>query len=328
VRYGAFRLALILVLATLPISLKAQPADKVARIGYLSFHSPEAFNIEAFRRSLRDLGWVEGRSLIIDYRSAEGKVDRLSRLASELVGLKVQVIVAAATVPALAAKQATQTIPIVFTHVSDPVGSGLVPGLARPGANVTGFTHLNVGLIPKRMEFLRQTVPNITRVVALWQAGGLGQLTEKEMLKETEDAARALGLQVQFLPVRRIQDLETAFATLDRERIHSLIVLPSPIFRNEPQLVADLAAKYQLPAVYFDREFAVAGGLMAYGADMNDIVRGAASYVDKILKGAKPGDLPVAQATRFEFVINLKTAKSLGLTIPASVHLQADQLIQ
>jgi putative ABC transport system substrate-binding protein len=319
---------LISVFGIWPLPLEAQQSDKVARIGYLSFHSPEAFNIEAFRQSLRELGWAEGKNLIIDYRSAEGRSDRLPRLASELVGLKVQVIVAAATVPALAAKQATQTIPVVFTHVSDPVGSGLVSGLARPGANVTGFTHLNVGLIPKRMEFLKQAVPNVRQLVALWQPGGLGQLTEKEMLKETEDAARALGLQVQFLPVRRLQDLETAFTTLDRERTHSLIVLPSPIFRNEPQLVTDLAAKYRIPAVYFDREFASAGGLMAYGADMADIVRGAAGYVDKILKGAKPGDLPVARATRFEFIINLKTAKSLGLAIPPSVYLQADQLIQ
>lgn len=323
-----FGLALISVFGILPLSLEAQQADKLARIGYLSFHSPEAFNIEAFRQSLRDLGWVEGRNLIIDYRSAEGKSDRLPRLASELVGLKVQVIVAAATVPALAAKQATQTIPIVFTHVSDPVGSGLVSGLARPGANVTGFTHLNVGLIPKRLEFLKQAVPNLTRVVALWQPGGLGQFTEKEMLKETEDAARTLGLQVQFLPVRRLQDLEKAFTTLDGQRTHSLIVLPSPIFRNEPQLVVDLAAKYQMPAVYFDREFAVAGGLIAYGADMADIVRGAAGYVDRILKGARPGDLPVARATRFELLINLKTAQSLGLTIPPAVSIQADQLIQ
>lgn len=325
---AALRLALALVIAALSLSLAAQPAEKVARIGYLSLHSAEVFNIEAFRQSLREHGWAEGRNLIIDYRSAEGKAERLSRLASELAGLKVQVIVAAATVPALAAKRATQTIPIVFTHVSDPVGSGLVPGLARPGANITGFTHLNAGLTPKRMEFLKQTVPGISRVAAIWHPGGLGELTEKEMLKETEDAARALGWQVQFLPVQRLEDMEMVLATLERGRVQSLIVLPSPIFRNDPQVVADAAAKHRLPAVYFDREFALAGGLMAYGAEMNDIARGAAGYVDKILKGAKPGDLPVARATRFEFVINLRTAKSLGLTIPASVYLQADQVIQ
>jgi putative ABC transport system substrate-binding protein len=322
VRFTVAALALVVGIFALP--LKAQPADKVARIGYLTPHSPDMFRVQAFRQGLRDLGWVEGRNLIIDYRSADGKFDRLSNLAGELVALNVQVIVAAATVPALAAKRASQSIPIVFTHVSDPVGTGLVSSFARPGGNVTGFTHLNAGLGPKRLELLKQVVPNLSRVVALWHPGGLGERTDKLMVKETEDAARALGLQLQFVPVHGLHEIEAAFSSVGSP----VILLPSPIFRNEPRLLAELAAKHRVPAVYFDREFAEVGGLMAYGADMGDVVRGAAGYVDRILKGARPGDLPVAQATRFELLINLKTAKRLGLTIPPAVSIQADQLIQ
>jgi len=313
----------MLAVATVPLSPKAQPADKVARIGYLTSHSPDTFRVDVLRQGLRDLGWLEGRNLIIDYRSADGKVDRIPSLAAELVALNVHVTVAAATVPALAAKRASQTIPVVFTHVSDPVGTGLVGSLARPGGNVTGFSHFNVGLGPKRLELLKQVVPNASRVVALWHPGGLGAHMDKLMVKETEDAARALGLQIQFVSVRGLHDLDAAFSSAGSP----VILLPSPIFRNEPRLLAELAAKHRLPVVYFDREFAEVGGLMAYGADMADVVRGAAGYVDKILRGARPGDLPVVQATRFELLINLKTARSLGLTIPPAVSIQADQLI-
>jgi putative tryptophan/tyrosine transport system substrate-binding protein len=279
--------------------------------------------VQVFRRGLRDLGWIEGRNLSIDYRSADGKIDRLPDLAAELVALNVQVIVAAATVPALAAKRASQTIPVVFTHVSDPVGTGLVASLARPGGNVTGFTHLNVGLGPKRLELLKQVVPNVSRVAALWNPGGLGERTDKLMVKEAADAAGALGLQVHFVPVRGLHELEAAFSSVRGP----VIVLPSPIFRNEPRLLAELAAKHRVPTVYFDREFAEVGGLIAYGADMAEVVRGAAGYVDRILKGARPGDLPVVQATRFELLINMSAARSLGLTIPPALAFQADQLI-
>jgi putative tryptophan/tyrosine transport system substrate-binding protein len=238
------------------------------------------------------------------------------------------VIVAVATVPALAARRATQTIPIVFTHVSDPVGSGLVASLGRPGGNITGFTHFNAGLGPKRLELLKQIVPAARQVAALWHPGGLGEHTEKEMINETEGAARALGVPVQILPVRGVHELDATFATLRAENAKPVIVLPSPIFRNEPRLLVDLAAKYRVPAIYFDREFAELGGLMAYGADMADVVRGAAGYVDRILKGAKPGDLPVMRATRFELFINLKTAQSLGLSVPQSLSIQADKVIR
>jgi putative ABC transport system substrate-binding protein len=321
---GALRLVFVLVLAALATSLHAQPAEKVARIGYLTSHSPDTFRVSVFRQGLRELGWVEGRNLIIDYRSADGKADRIPTLAADLVALNVHVIVAAATVPALAAKRASQTIPVVFTHVSDPVGTGLVSSFARPGGNVTGFSHLNVGLGPKRLELLKQVVPNASHVAAVWHPGGLGARMDKLMVKETEDAARALGLQVQFVSVRGLHELDAALAGV----AGPVILLPSPIFRNEPRLLTELAAKHRVPAVYFDREFAEAGGLIAYGADMADVVRGAAGYVDRILRGTKPGDLPVVQATRFELVINLKTAESLGLAVPPAVLVQADQLIR
>lgn len=317
-------LAACLAMPALPA--QAQPAEKVARIGYLAPHSPQTWQVDVLRQGLRDLGWAEGRNLIIDYRSAEGRFDRLPALAAELAALKVQVIVAVATVPALAAKRASDTIPIVFTHVSDPVGSGIVSSLARPGANVTGFTHFNaVGLGPKRLELLRQVKPGADSFAALWHPGGLGDRTEKDMLKETADAARALGLPLQFVPVRGLHELEAAFASLGAR---PLVVLPSPIFRNDPKLLADLAAKYRLPAVFFDREFAEAGGLIAYGADMAAVVRGAAGYVDRILRGARPSELPVVQATRFELLINLKAANELGLAIPQALFIQADEVIR
>ena len=307
---------------------EAQQAGKLPSIGYLSSHSPETFRIEAFRQALNELGLVEGRNLIIEYRSAGGRFDRLPELAAELVRLKVDVIVAVPTVSAVAAKRASQRIPIVFTHVSDPVASGLVPALARPGGNVTGFTHVNVGLSPKRLEFLKETIPSVARVVALWHPGGLGERTENILLKETEAAAKTLGIHLQFLEVRASGDFDRALGTVTKGGAGALMVLPGPLLLTEHQRVVDLVARTRLPAVYFAREFAGAGGLMSYGADMVPILRGAASYVDKILKGAKPADLPVEQGSKFELVVNLKTAKALGLTIPQSILLRADQIIE
>jgi putative tryptophan/tyrosine transport system substrate-binding protein len=323
-----FLLASVAGALAVPLAAAAQQAGTLARIGYLSSHSPETFRIEAFRQGLRELGLIEGRNLTIAYRSADGKFDRLRELAAELVRLKVDVIVAVPTVSAVAAKRATQTIPIVFTHVSDPVGSGLVPGLARPAGNVTGFTHVNVGLTPKRLEFLKEAIPNVSRVVALWHPGGLGERTEEILLKETETGARAFGMQLQFLEVRGPDDFDRAFGTMTREGARALVVLPGPLLLSEHRRVVDLVAKTRLPAVYFAREFTEAGGLMSYGADMAQILRGAASYVDRILKGAKPADLPVEQGARFELVINLRTAKALGLTIPPSLLVRADQVIE
>jgi putative tryptophan/tyrosine transport system substrate-binding protein len=321
-------LLLVLVLLAPPLAVEAQQGGKVARIGYLNSHSPERFRVELLRRALHESGWIEGGNLAIEYRSADGKFDRLPELAAELVGLKVDVIVAVNTVSALAAKRATRTIPVVFTHVSDPVGSGLVPSLARPGGNVTGFTHINAALSPKRLEILKQTVPKVTQMAALWHPAGLGERTGTTMARETGEAARELGVRLDFLETRGPDDVDRALAALTRERAGGLIVLPSPIFLNEPRRIVDLVARTGVPAVYFAREFAEAGGLMAYGTDMADIIRGAARYVDKILKGAPPADLPVEQGSKFEFVINLKTAKALGLTIPPSVLLRADEVIR
>src|SRR6266487_1446025 len=269
-----------------------------------------------------------GRIWRIGYRSAERKVERLPALAAELVALKVDVIVAPTTPAALAAKQATRTLPIVFAAAADPVGSGLVATLARPGGNVTGLTNLSAELGGKRLELLKQVVPGVSRVAILYQPGAFVERTEKDMLKGAEVAARALGVRPQFLEARGPADIDRAFLDMTRARAGALTVFPSSMFFSERKRLVDLAAKSRLPAVYGLREFVAAGGFMAYGPNAEDLFRRAATYVDKILKGAKPGDLPVEQPTKFELVINLKTAKALGLTIPPALLQQADQVIE
>ena len=308
---------------------KAQQAAKIARIGYLAANLAASPHLpEAFRQGLRDLGYVEGRNVVIEYRDAEGKPERLPALAAELVALKVDVIVAAGTPPALAAKQATRTLPIVFATAADPVGSGLVTSLARPGGNVTGLSILAPELVGKRLELLKQAVPGVSRVAVLWQPGDFGERTEKDMLKGADVAARALGVRLQFVEARGPADFDRAFSDMTRARAGALTVLTSNMFLIERRRLVDLAAKNRLPAVYGGREFVDAGGLMSYGPNLADLFRRAATYVDKILKGAKPGDLPVEQPTKFELVINLKTAKALGLTIPPSLLLRADEVIE
>jgi putative ABC transport system substrate-binding protein len=318
------------VLLAAPFAAEAQQAAKIARIGWLatinlaaSPHLPEAF-----RQGLRDLGYVEGRNVVIEYRSAEGKLEGLPTLAAELVALKVDVILAPTILAAVAAKQTTWTLPIVFDAATDPVGSGLVTSLARPGGNVTGLSILAPELVGKCLELLKQADPGVSRVAVLWQPGGLGERTEKDQLKEAEVAARALGVRLQFVEARGPADFDRAFSDMTRARAGALTVLLSPMLFNERRRLADLAAKNRLPAVYQLREFVDAGGLMAYGANVVDLYRRAATYVDKILKGAKPADLPVEQPSKFELVINLKTAKALGLTIPQSVLGRADEVIQ
>jgi putative ABC transport system substrate-binding protein len=311
-----------------PLAAKAQPAAKVARIGYLA-GSLAAFPQlrEAFIQGLRDLGYVEGRNLVIEYRSPEGKPERLPALAAELVALKVDVIVAAGTPQPLAAKQATRTIPIVFAGASDPVASGLVTSLARPGGNVTGLSLLLPELVGKTLEQLKQAIPGVNRVAVLWQPG-LGERTEKDLLKGAEAAGRALGVRLQFVEARGPADFDRAFSDMTKARADALTVLGSNMFLIERRRLVALAAKNRLPAVYPLREWVDVGGLMAYGANLADLFRRAATYVDKILKGAKPADLPVEQPTKFELVINLKTAKALGLTIPPSLLQRADEVIQ
>jgi putative tryptophan/tyrosine transport system substrate-binding protein len=316
------------LLAT-PLAAEAQQAAKVPRIGYLETNRAASPHLsEAFRQGLRDLGYVEGRNVVIESRDAEGKFERFPALAAELVALKVDVIVVAGTPGTLAAKQATRTLPIVFAAASDPVGSGLVTSLARPGGNITGLSLLTPELVGKRLEQLTQAVPGVSRVVVLWQPSGHGEGTDKDMLKGADAAARALGVRLQVVEARGPADFDRAFSDMTRARAGALTVLPSSMFNSERSRLVDLAAKNRLPAVYPWREFVDAGGLMAYGPNLADLYRRAATYVDKILKGAKPGDLPVEQPTKFELVINLKTAKALGLTIPQSLLQRADEVIQ
>ena len=329
---GPIRLTFIiaLVLGGLfgAVAVEAQEAAKVARIGYLVASHDAPRLREAFRQGLRDLGYVEGRNLVIEIRSAEGKHERYPALAAELVALKVDVIVASGGTPsALAAKQATGTLPIVFINVGDPVTSGLVTSLARPGGNVTGLSVVAPELISKRLELLTQAVPGVSRIAVLWQPGALEERTEKDRLQRAEVAGRTLGIRLQFVEARGPKDLDRAFSDMTRARAGALTDLEGSVFWSERKRIVDLAAKNRLPAVYALREFVDVGGLMSYGPDFADLFRRAATYVDKILKGAKPADLPVEQPTKFELVINLKAAKALGLTIPQSVLARADQVV-
>jgi putative ABC transport system substrate-binding protein len=312
------------------LAAETQQAARVARIGFLSLNmTPNRHLHEAFRQGLRDLGYVDGRNVVIEIRDADGKPERLPALAAELVALKIDVLVTGGgTPPALAAKQATKTIPIVFASAPDPVTDGLVTSLARPGGNVTGSSNLNPELVGKCLEQLTQAVPTVSRVAVLWQPGFMDERTDKDMLKAVDVAARALGVRLQVVEARGPTDIDSAFSKMTRARAGALTVLPSAMLFTERRRLVDLAAKNRLPAVYVQREFVDAGGLMAYGPRLADLFRRAATYVDKILKGAKPGDLPVEQPTKFDLAINLKTAKALGLTIPPSLLSRADEVIQ
>ena len=312
-----------------PFAAEAQQAAQIARIGWLGINRAASPHLsEAFRQGLRDLGYVEGRNVMIEYRDAEGKLERLPVLAAELVALKVDVIVAGPTPATLAAKQATRTIPIVFASGGDPVTDGLVTSLARPGGNVTGLSGLSPELAGKWLEQLKLAVPEVSRVAALWQPGGVGERTEKDMRKGAEVAARALGVRLHFVEARGPEDFDRAFSEMTRARAGALTVLASPMLFSERRRLVDLAAKNRLPAVYPLREYVDAGGLMSYGANAADLDRRVATYVNRILKGTKPGDLPIEQPTKFELIINLRTAKVLGLTLPPSLLQRADQVIE
>jgi len=313
-----------------PLVAEAQPAGKIARIGYLATNlrgSPQASH-EAFVEELRGLGYVEGRNVVIEYRDAEGKDERLAALAAELVALNVDVIVAAAgTLAALAAREATRILPIVFIAVGAPVTSGLVTGLARPGGNATGLSAVSPDLASKWLELLKQAVPGVSRVAFLRQPGALGD-ADKDVLKQAEVAARALGVRFQLVEARGTADFDGVFSELTNARAGGLVVLSTPMFSSERTRLVDLAARHRLPTMFPFRSYVDAGGLMSYGPNVADLFRRAATFVDKILKGAKPVDLPVEQPTKFELVINLKTAKALGLTIPQSLLQRADQVIE
>jgi putative ABC transport system substrate-binding protein len=320
----------VLVVAALIFPLvsvaEAQQAGKAPRIGYLldGSSSSAADRVDTFRDGLRELGYVEGKNIVIDYRYAEGRFDRFPELAAELVRLKVYVIVAVSTVAARAAKNATRTIPIVALS-GDPVETGLVASVARPGGNVTGLASLAPELSTKRLELLKEIVSKVSLVAVLWNPNGPAPVLA---FKETQLAAKRLGLLLQSLEARSPDDFESAFGGAIRERASALLVISDPLTNTHQRRIAELAAKNRLPAIYPIREFVQAGGLMAYAPDRLEQYRRVAYYVDKILKGAKPADLPVEQPTKFEFVINLKAAKQIGLTIPPNVLARADKVIR
>jgi putative ABC transport system substrate-binding protein len=277
---------------------------------------------EAFREGLRELGYVEGKNIIIEYRYGEGRMERLPGLAADLVRLKVDIIVTGGRPSTRAAKQATSTIPIVMAAAGNPVGNRFVASLARPGGNITGLTTMRGDLTGKRLELLKETASKISRVAVLWGPPAASNF------KIAEGAARLLGLELQSLEVRGPEDLEGAFRAATKERAQALVALRNPAIFNERKRIAELAIKNRLPAIYDDREFVEAGGLMSYGTNQADLYRRAATYVDRILRGAKPADLPVEQPTKFELIVNLKTAKQIGLTIPQSVLYRADKVIK
>ena len=320
-------LAFDALLFALCFTAEAQQATKVARIGYLSGAASDGQSArrEPFRQGLRELGYLEGKNIVIEYRWAEGKLDRLPALAAELVRLKVDIIVTAGASATRPVKEATSTIPIVMTGDGDPVGSGFVASLARPGGNITGLSTLAPELSGKRLELLKEIVPSFSRVAVF---GTSTQPGNAQALKEIELAAEAFGVKVQYLDVLSPKDIETAFRAASKGRADAILLVGSGILNSQRKQIAALAVKSRLPGIYGGRQDVEAGGLMTYGVNGNDLDRRAATYVDKILKGAKPADLPVEQPRKFELIINLKTAKQIGLTIPPNVLVRADRVIK
>ena len=308
-------------------SFAQQQPTKVPQIGYLSSDSPStiAARIEAFHQGLRELGYVEGKNIFVEWRFADGKADRLPALAAELVRLKVDLVVTTGPAATRAAKEATITIPIVMAQDSDPVGNGLVASLARPGRNITGLSSLAAEISGKRLELLKEIVPRLSRVVVLGSSITPGNA---HALRETELAAKAFGVQLQYVDVLVSKDIAPAFRAAAKGRADALLVLTSLVLISQRPQLADLAVKSRLPAIYDRGEFVEDGGLLCYGTNFTDLSRRAATYVDRILKGAKPADLPVEQPTKFELVVNLKTANALGLTIPNSILVQATKVIE
>jgi len=310
-----------------PLAVDAQQSGKVPRIGFLgnSTATLEANLVGPFREGLRDLGYNEGRNVLIEYRWAEGKYERFPALIAELIALKVDVIVTAGTPATLAVKKATTSVPLVMVAVGDPVGTGIVASLARPGGNITGLSSIAPELEGKRLELLRGVIPKLSHIAVLWNPANAYQVSSE---KEVRAAAQVLQMKVQSLGVRTPEELDGALAAIVRERPGALLVLADRLFLHNRQRIMEFAARHRLPGVYAYRELVEAGGLMSFGPSYAGMHRQAATYVDKILKGAKPADLPVEQPTTFELVINLKTAKALGVKIPQSVLIRADEVIQ
>jgi ABC-type uncharacterized transport system substrate-binding protein len=317
------------VAASLAVSFpaRAQQTKKISRIGFLGPFSPSAVSarMEAFRQGLRERGYVEGKTIVIEYRWAEGKLDRLPALAAELVRLKVEVILTGAALATRAAKEATLTIPIVMATDADPVGNRFVSSLARPGGNITGLSALYPEISGKRLELLKEIVPKLSRVAVL---GNSTSRSHAQALNATELAAKTLGVQIQYLDVRDPKDIETVFQEASKGRADGVLVLSSTVFNSQRKQVVELAVKSRLPAIYYAPEWVEDGGLTYYGTNIAELWRRAATYVDKILKGTKPPDLPVEQPTKFELVINLKAAKQIGLTIPPNVLARVDRVIK
>jgi putative ABC transport system substrate-binding protein len=321
------RRAFCSMLLALPLSARAQQAKKIPRLGLLSPFSPSDTELwhQAFRQGLRDLGWIEGKNISIEYRYADGKSDRLADLAADLVRLQVDIIVTAVTPDALAAKNATKTIPIVMAASGDPVASGLVESLAQPGGNITGLSQMNPDLAGKRLELLKEIVPKLSRVAVLWNPQDqMSALSWNEL----QPPARFLKIRLQSFEVRRSSDFDKAFEDTVRERVGALVIMPAPVFIVNLKRIADFAIKSRLPSIMHVAEFVDSGGLVSYGADRSDMFRRAATYVDKILKGRTPADLPVEQPMKFEFVLNLKTAKQIRVTIPQWTLMKADRVIR
>ena len=314
-------LALSVVLA--PLTDEAQPVGKGYRIGFLSAGPPPGEFVEAFQQGLGARGYIDGRNVVIEYRSTDGSFDELSRLAAELVRLNVDVILASGAPAAFAARSATTKVPIVFVRVYDPVEIGLVTSVARPGGNVTGLSQISADLGGKRLELLKELVPKLKRVAILWHPANLTNLVQK---KSVEVAARTVGVDTKSVPVQDPNQFGSAFE--DARGVDALMQMDDPLFTTHRRQLAELAVRSRLPAIYGLRPSVDAGGLMSYGADSRDLYRRAATYIDKILKGAKPADLPIEQPTKFELVVNLKTAKAIGLAIPKSLLLRADQVIE
>ena len=315
------------MLLALSFSTEAQQPTKIPRIGYLATAPASAITarVKAFRQGLRELGYVEGKNIVIEQRYTEDKLDRLPALAAELVSLKVDIIVTGGPSPTRAAKEATTTIPIVMTQVGDPVANGFVASLARPGGNITGLSTLSPELGGKRLELLKETFPKPSRVAVL---GTSTNPETAQSLEEVDLAARALKVKLQYLDILDPKDIGTAFQAAGKGRADAVLLLNSSLFSSYRTRIAELAAKSRLPGIYNQTNFVEAGGLMSYGVNRNDLDRRAAIYVDKILKGAKPADLPVEQPIKFELIINLKAAKQIGVTIPPNVLVRADKVIK
>jgi putative ABC transport system substrate-binding protein len=322
--------ATVLFLAA-SLTLEARQPERVPRIGLLmtgSLGSPETkASIDAVRQGLREHGYAEGQNILIEYRSADGNIERLPGLATELARLRVDLIVAGATPAGRAARAATATIPIIVMAMGDPVGDGLVASLARPGGNLTGTTFLGPALVPKHLALLKEALPRATHVAILWHPGAFADSTMRDMLKEAEAAARALRIQLRFVEMQGPNELERAFSTIIRAPPDALVVFPSTMLFAERARIVALAAKHRLPSVFNNRQAVELGGLMGYGTNLPELLRRTGTYIDKVLKGARPADLPVEQPTRFELVINLTTAKALGVTIPPSLLVRADRVI-